>query len=122
MKGQGRGVGRGSQQWPSRWRSSSVSAPPLRTKSFVMAMHDDPSDGAIVRSVIDLARNLRIRVVSEGVEDPVVSAALGGAGCDLGQGYLFSRPLPAVAFGDWLRSRSAVAAGNVLPLPVAAAR
>jgi diguanylate cyclase (GGDEF)-like protein len=75
-------------------------------KSFVCSMLDDASDEAIVRSVIELARNLGIRVVAEGVEDQTVAAALARAGCHLGQGYLFSKPVPAVRFGGWLRSRS----------------
>jgi EAL domain-containing protein (putative c-di-GMP-specific phosphodiesterase class I) len=75
-------------------------------KSFVCSMLDDESDEAIVRSVIELARNLGIRVVAEGVEDQAVAAALARAGCHLGQGYLFSKPVPAVRFGGWLRART----------------
>jgi diguanylate cyclase (GGDEF)-like protein len=75
-------------------------------KSFVIPMLDDPGDEAIVRSVIDMARNLRIRVVAEGVETEPVATALEQAGCHLGQGYLYSRPQPAVAFGTWLREHS----------------
>jgi diguanylate cyclase (GGDEF)-like protein len=73
-------------------------------KSFVCSMLDDASDEAIVRSVIELARNLGIRVVAEGVEDLPTAAALARAGCHLGQGYLFSRPVPPVGFGGWLRA------------------
>jgi EAL domain-containing protein (putative c-di-GMP-specific phosphodiesterase class I) len=91
-------------------------------KSFVMSMQHDASDEAIVRSVIDLARNLRIGVVAEGVEEAAAAAALGRAGCGLGQGYLFSRPLPAVAFGEWLRSRTADVTTIAEIVPITAAR
>jgi EAL domain-containing protein (putative c-di-GMP-specific phosphodiesterase class I) len=90
-------------------------------KSFVLNMQHDPSDEAIVRSVIDLARNLRIGVVAEGVEEPEVAVALARAGCALAQGYLFSRPVPAVRFGQWLRSRAGVAPlDNVVPIAAVA--
>lgn len=88
-------------------------------KSFVLSMGSDASDEAIVRSVIDLARNLGIRVVAEGVEDGIVADALLARGCDLGQGYLYSRPLSAVAFGVWLRGRPD-RRPNVVPFRVAA--
>jgi EAL domain-containing protein (putative c-di-GMP-specific phosphodiesterase class I) len=92
-------------------------------KSFVASMLDDASDEAIVRSVIDLARNLGIRVVAEGVEDDATAAALARAGCELGQGYLFSRPVPAVRFGGWLRTQARTHRrdGNVVPFRVPAA-
>ena len=70
-------------------------------KSFVMEMDRNPDDATIVRSTIDLAHNLGMRVVAEGVERPQVWAALQKLGCDYGQGYLFSRPIPAEEFGRW---------------------
>jgi EAL domain-containing protein (putative c-di-GMP-specific phosphodiesterase class I) len=70
-------------------------------KSFVMEMDSNPDDAIIVRSTIDLAHNLGMRVVAEGVERPQVWAALQKLGCDYGQGYLFSRPIPAEEFGRW---------------------
>ena len=63
-------------------------------KSFVLGMSADENDGAIVRSTIDLARNLGLRVVAEGVETSEIWTELRDLGCDFAQGYLISRPLP----------------------------
>ncbi|HZO10181.1 MAG TPA: EAL domain-containing protein, partial [Myxococcota bacterium] len=49
----------------------------------------------IVRSTIDLARNLGLRVVAEGVETAEIMDVLAGLRCDVAQGYYISRPLPA---------------------------
>ena len=66
-------------------------------KSFVLNMSDDVADAMIVRSTIDLARNLGLRVVAEGVEDQAAYDTLRGLGCHLGQGFLMSRPVTADA-------------------------
>jgi diguanylate cyclase (GGDEF)-like protein len=79
-------------------------------KSFVMNMQYDSSDAAIVASTIDLARNLGIRAVAEGIEDPTVSAELLRMGCVEGQGFAFARPLAADAFVAWALERRDTAA------------
>ena len=56
----------------------------------------------IVRSTIDLARNLGMRVVAEGVETSEQWDQLAGYGCDIAQGYYISPPLPADALATWL--------------------
>jgi diguanylate cyclase len=61
--------------------------------SFVINMASSPADAMIVRSTIDLARNLGLKVVAEGIEDPAVYELLRDLGCDLGQGYLIGRPV-----------------------------
>ena len=71
-------------------------------RSFVGTMCTDPRNETIVRSVIDMARNLHLRVVAEGVEDEMTLAALTGLGCDVVQGYHLSRPVPADRLGAWL--------------------
>jgi EAL domain-containing protein (putative c-di-GMP-specific phosphodiesterase class I) len=63
-------------------------------KSFVMEMAVDASDAAIVRSTIDLAHNLGLRVVAEGVESEGAWRRLEALGCDFAQGYHLARPLP----------------------------
>jgi diguanylate cyclase (GGDEF)-like protein len=65
-------------------------------RSFVSHMRRDPSDSMIVRATIDLARNLGIRVVAEGVEDEETWEELVQAGCDLAQGFFMSRALAMV--------------------------
>ncbi|WP_232840972.1 putative bifunctional diguanylate cyclase/phosphodiesterase [Serpentinimonas barnesii] len=72
-------------------------------KSFVMGMNDDESDAKIVRSTIDLAHNLGLTVVAEGVESQAILQRLQSMGCDEAQGYHICRPMPAIAFADWVR-------------------
>jgi EAL domain-containing protein (putative c-di-GMP-specific phosphodiesterase class I) len=64
-------------------------------RSFITDILDDARAEAIVRSTIDLARNLELSVVAEGIETKAVLEHLAALGCDVGQGYLISRPLPA---------------------------
>ena len=64
-------------------------------RSFVMDMDENPNDATIVRSTIDLGRNLGMAVVAEGVETQETWDALRRHGCTLAQGYLISKPLPA---------------------------
>jgi diguanylate cyclase (GGDEF)-like protein len=75
-------------------------------RSFVIGMADDPSDAAIVRSTIDLARHLGLEVVAEGVETTEVLDVLAALRCDVAQGFLLSRPLPAAEFDGWLAARA----------------
>ena len=70
-------------------------------RSFVMTMTEDPSNALIVRSVVDLGHNLGFKLVAEGVETEQILTALAGLGCDVAQGYHFSRPITAAAFDRW---------------------
>ena len=70
-------------------------------KSFVMGMERDPDDAKIVRSTIDLAHNLGLSVVAEGVETAAIWDLLRELQCDEAQGYHMGRPVPAVAFAPW---------------------
>ena len=67
-------------------------------KSFVLGMASDANDGLIVRSTIDLAHNLGLRVVAEGVETHAAWERLAELGCDIAQGYFIGRPMDADAF------------------------
>jgi diguanylate cyclase (GGDEF)-like protein len=71
-------------------------------KSFVLDMLQDRSHAAIVHSVIDLAHNLGFEVVAEGVETEQILAELTVLGCDIAQGYLLARPMPAGLLPEWL--------------------
>jgi diguanylate cyclase (GGDEF)-like protein len=70
-------------------------------RSFVSSMTQSSSDTMIVRSTIDLAHNLGLEVVAEGVETQGQYSRLADWGCDFAQGYFISRPLPADQL--WLR-------------------
>jgi diguanylate cyclase (GGDEF)-like protein len=72
-------------------------------RTFVAEMDTDEDDATIVRSTIDLARNLGLRVVAEGVETHEVWQQLTALGCDFAQGYFLSRPLPPAQLAAWLR-------------------
>jgi diguanylate cyclase (GGDEF)-like protein len=76
-------------------------------RSFVFDMLESESDAAIVRSTVDLARNLGLRVVAEGVETQEMWDALREQGCTLAQGYLVSKPVPADALAGLLAARGA---------------
>ena len=71
-------------------------------KSFVQDLLSNPDDDIIVRSTVELGHNMGLRVVAEGVETDAVLQRLDQLGCDIAQGYLLSKPLPAPAFAEWL--------------------
>jgi EAL domain-containing protein (putative c-di-GMP-specific phosphodiesterase class I) len=78
-------------------------------------MATDPQDLAIVRSVVDMARHFGLDVVAEGVESELTLGLLEEMGCDIGQGFLFSRPLPYERLEAWLQAQTEpeAAAGEV---------
>jgi EAL domain-containing protein (putative c-di-GMP-specific phosphodiesterase class I) len=71
-------------------------------KSFVVNMLADPRDKSIVRAAIDIAHNLNLRVVAEGIENRETLEALVEIGCDSGQGYFMAKPMPEEEFTRWL--------------------
>jgi len=82
-------------------------------KSFVLEMDKDNDvvfldkdndDVIIVKSTIDLAHNLSLNVVAEGIENEDIYNKLKDLGCDIGQGYYISRPLPAEEFEQWMKT------------------
>ena len=73
-------------------------------RTFVAGI-EDPADRSIVEAVVALAHGLGIGVVAEGIETEAQAEKLRELGCDLGQGYLFSRPVPADRTAALLRDR-----------------
>jgi diguanylate cyclase (GGDEF)-like protein len=71
-------------------------------RSFVQEMGTGTDDEVIVRSVVDLARNLGLQTVAEGVEDEATWQHLTDLGCDSAQGYFLARPMTADLFTGWL--------------------
>ena len=75
-------------------------------QSFVANLSPDGPDQALCEAVILLAHKLGLKVVAEGIETREQFELLTAAGCDYGQGYLFARPLPPVAFERLLANRT----------------
>jgi diguanylate cyclase (GGDEF)-like protein len=74
-------------------------------RSFVAGMNRDPETHEIVRIIITLAHNLGLKVVAEGIEEKEQMTMLRELGCELGQGYLFSKPASVEAIEQLLASR-----------------
>ncbi|MFI5890532.1 putative bifunctional diguanylate cyclase/phosphodiesterase [Actinoplanes sp. NPDC051513] len=74
--------------------------------SFVQGMATDSGDLAIVRAVISLSREFGLTVVAEGVESELTLDLLEEMGCEIGQGYLFSRPLPYERLEAWFNAQT----------------
>ncbi|GBE47166.1 cyclic di-GMP phosphodiesterase Gmr [bacterium BMS3Bbin12] len=77
-------------------------------RSFVTNMATDASDATLVKSTIDMAHTLGFRVVAEGVEDAVQLSMLMEFGCDVFQGYYFSKPVCAEEFLEYASKRNSV--------------
>jgi EAL domain-containing protein (putative c-di-GMP-specific phosphodiesterase class I) len=71
-------------------------------KSFVKGLGEDTENAAIVRMTLELARTLGMETIAEGVETEGQETLLRGMGCDMAQGYHFSRPLPPAAVSELL--------------------
>ncbi len=80
-------------------------------RSLITRMCESPRDEAIARTTIDLARHLELCVVAEGIETAEVARRLVEIGCDTGQGYFISRPLPAEELTEWLKGRTSERGG-----------
>ena len=86
-------------------------------RSFVLGMATDADDAAIVRSMIELAGALGLRVVAEGVEDERTWRLLHAAGCDVAQGWFYARPMPAEELVAWLARYRPLVPGPVQESP-----
>jgi diguanylate cyclase (GGDEF)-like protein/PAS domain S-box-containing protein len=73
-------------------------------QSFISQIPGEPNDSAIVRAIIDMGKNLKQRVIAEGIETQGQLALLRAWNCEEGQGYLFSRPVPAAQFAHLLQT------------------
>ncbi len=76
-------------------------------RSFVTNLPDDRDDVAIVGAAINLAHNLGLQVIAEGVETQAGLSWLAENGCEQAQGYLISKPMPAEEFSTWIRTYTA---------------
>ena len=74
----------------------------IRDRSFVRDILTDPDDAAIARMIIVLGESLGLTVIAEGVESEAQRDFLATQGCQVYQGYLFSRPLPVKGFEEFV--------------------
>lgn len=72
-------------------------------KSFVKSMHDQPSDSSMVRAIVDLAHDLNLKVVAEGVESSAIAETLQKLGCDQAQGSYYADAMPFDELINWLK-------------------
>jgi len=86
-------------------------------KSFVMGMEADNDDAAIVKSTVQLGRNLGLEVVAEGVESPAAWSELASLGCDYAQGYHLSKALPEAQLMRWVCAYREMFAAATGPVP-----
>jgi EAL domain-containing protein (putative c-di-GMP-specific phosphodiesterase class I) len=86
-------------------------------RSFVQGIDEEAKDAAITANLVTLAHALGVLAIAEGIESDSQLASLRGLGCDLAQGYLFARPLPA----DDVRSVLAGGFGELIDASDAAA-
>ena len=73
-------------------------------KSFVQDVLKENEDASLVRAIINMAHNLGLKVVAEGVEEEDQTHFLKAEHCDYSQGYFYSRPLPEQDFIHWLET------------------
>lgn len=79
-------------------------------RSFVMNLSDDSDDLALCEAIIVMAHKLKLKVIAEGVETETQRDLLSLAGCDYGRGYLFSKPVSAIGFEQYLKTVKSVEA------------
>ncbi|MFT6400460.1 MAG: diguanylate cyclase (GGDEF)-like protein [Bradymonadia bacterium] len=72
-------------------------------KAFITPLSEPNANDAIARSILALAHSLNLTVVAEGIEDPIVARHLCELGCEIGQGYLYSKPVTATKVEDWFQ-------------------
>ena len=75
-------------------------------QAFVRRLEDEPANAAILKAIVVLGQSLNMKVVAEGVETEFQKAHLKALGCDLYQGYLFSKPVPEHAYEQFLISNA----------------
>lgn len=81
-------------------------------RSFITRMSEEADGAEIVRAIISLARNLQIRVIAEGIETEIQLEQLREMGCDMGQGFLFSKPIPLAEAANFIKSSNQKAAAR----------
>jgi EAL domain-containing protein (putative c-di-GMP-specific phosphodiesterase class I) len=81
-------------------------------RSFISSMANSPESGALIRTLVQLGKNLGLETLAEGIEETDQYSRLEREHCDSGQGYLFARPLDADAVELFLAGRSVKSTGS----------
>jgi EAL domain-containing protein (putative c-di-GMP-specific phosphodiesterase class I) len=84
-------------------------------RSFIQELESQAEIATVVRAAIEMGHGLGLKVVAEGIETESVAARLRELGCDIAQGYLYAKPMPAEALAKWLEGRERV---PVIAIPV----
>ena len=74
-------------------------------RSFVSHLETESADVTVARGIVALGHALGLKIIAEGIETEGQAAVLRGLGCDVGQGYLYARPLPEIDLLGWLATR-----------------
>jgi len=74
-------------------------------RAFVMNLETDAADVTVVGGIVAMAHALGLKVIAEGIETKGQARILAGMGCDVGQGYLFSKPIPPARLRSWMAAR-----------------
>jgi EAL domain-containing protein (putative c-di-GMP-specific phosphodiesterase class I) len=82
-------------------------------RAFVKGIAENTDDEALARTIVQLARTLRLRTIAEGIETAEQLERLRALGCDHGQGYYFARPMPAEQVAEMLTADASLAERNV---------
>jgi EAL domain-containing protein (putative c-di-GMP-specific phosphodiesterase class I) len=77
-------------------------------RSFISRLITSPRSRELVRTIVTMGRNLNLDVIAEGIDEPAELDAVRDLGCTHGQGYLYSRPVPAEAFTAYLAANARV--------------
>lgn len=75
-------------------------------RSFLRPAADGAASGRLLRHIVELAKDLGLRTVAEGIESAEIRDRIRDLGCDEGQGYFFAKPMPPAAFENWLGAAS----------------
>ena len=75
-------------------------------RSFISDLEEKPEAAALVKTIIAMAHNLGMEVIGEGVETELQADFIRDRECHLGQGYFYTKPLPAREFSNWLKEYS----------------
>jgi EAL domain-containing protein (putative c-di-GMP-specific phosphodiesterase class I) len=81
-------------------------------RSFISTMADSPESGALIRTLVQLGRDLGLETLAEGIEESAQCSQLERDHCDSGQGYLYARPLDACDVEAFVTSRSVLSTGT----------